>query len=68
MFGEKAIGVYQFIFLICIFLGCMLRLDIVWELCDTFNGLMAIPNLIAIVLLGKEVKEETKKFFQKQGK
>ncbi len=66
VFGKKAIPLYQFTFLICIFAGCILQLDVVWQLCDTFNGVMAIPNLIAIVLLGKEVKEETKKFFQKK--
>ena len=41
----------------CIFVGCLFAADIVWELADTFNGLMVIPNLVGIVLLAPQVKE-----------
>ena len=39
----------------------MLSLDSVWKAADTFNGLMAIPNMIALALLSREVFEEMKK-------
>lgn len=45
---------YKMIFLICVFLGAVSSLSIVWELSDIFNGLMAIPNLIALLLLSDE--------------
>lgn len=66
VFGKKAIPIYQFIFIIAIFVGCISRLGIIWELSDTFNGLMAIPNLIAIVLLSKEVIWETDHYLKKK--
>ena len=51
LFGKKAVKPYQWVFIVMIVVGCMANLTMVWEISDTFNGLMAIPNLIAIVLL-----------------
>ena len=43
-------------------LGTVASLDLVWSAADTFNGLMAIPNLIALLLLSKVILKETKDF------
>ena len=59
--GERLIPIYRFLYAVCAALGCMLSLDSVWKAADTFNGLMAIPNMIALALLSREVFEEMKK-------
>lgn len=56
LFGKKAILPYKMIFLCFIFLGSIASLEFVWNISDTFNGLMAIPNLIALILLSRKVK------------
>ena len=58
--GERLIPIYRFLYAVCAALGCMLSLDSVWKAADTFNGLMAIPNMIALALLSREVFEEMK--------
>ncbi|MDR3705271.1 MAG: sodium:alanine symporter family protein [Paludibacteraceae bacterium] len=62
LFGRKSIIYYRVIYLITVYLGCILSLDLVWNLGDIFNGLMAIPNLICLVLLSGVVVAETKKY------
>lgn len=59
--GERLIPIYRFLYAVCAALGCVLSLDSVWKAADTFNGLMAIPNMIALALLSREVFEEMKK-------
>lgn len=54
--GKNAIKVYQIVVLIFIVLGSYQKVDFVWNLADMFNGIMVIPNLIAILLLFKESK------------
>ncbi|QQK75009.1 sodium:alanine symporter family protein [Salicibibacter cibarius] len=70
-FGEKCLTylagtnftmVYRIIFVLAIFPGATLSLDTVWNLGDTFNALMAIPNLIGLLLLSGVVVKETKRF------
>jgi len=48
---------YRIIVIVCIIVGALQEVDIVWSLADIFNSLMVIPNLIAIVWLSGEVKE-----------
>lgn len=55
LFGSKGISAYQVGYLVMIFLGSILSLTLVWELCDFINALMAIPNLIGILLLHKKI-------------
>ena len=52
--GERLIPIYRFLYAVCAALGCMLSLDSVWKAADTFNGLMAIPNMIALALLSRD--------------
>lgn len=60
LFGVKGITPYRIIFITMIALGVFLKLDVIWILADIVNGLMAIPNLIALVALSGVVVEETK--------
>ncbi|MBR1672944.1 MAG: alanine:cation symporter family protein [Fretibacterium sp.] len=55
LFGTKALLPYQVLVMAFIFAGSVLKIDLVWELSDFFNGIMVIPNLIAILLLSGKV-------------
>jgi len=63
LFGLKGAKIYQFIFIIIVVLGSIASLDTVWDIADTFNGLMAIPNFIAVFALSGVVAKLTKEFF-----
>ncbi len=65
--GDKAILPYRIVFLVMHFLGAIFTLEIVWAFGDLALGLMAIPNLIAVVLLSPKVKEITKDYFSRFG-
>ena len=56
LFGVNAIPFYRILFGAAIFIGAVIRLETVWTLADIFNGLMAIPNLTAILLLSGKIK------------
>ena len=62
LFGEKAIKPYKIIWSICVFIGAVVSLDIIWDFADLMNGLMAIPNIIAVLLLHNVIASETKKY------
>ena len=51
LFGEKALPVYSVIVVVFILLGSTLKGDLVWAMADFFNGLMAVPNLLALLAL-----------------
>ncbi len=55
LFGAKAVTVYKIIFIPFIVIGCTLDLILAWDIADTLNGLMAIPNLIGVLLLSPVV-------------
>lgn len=57
LFGEKGLTPYRIIVLVFIVLGTCLRVDLVWELADMFNGIMVIPNVIGLIGLSKLVKQ-----------
>ena len=61
LFGKKALNIYRILVMICIIAGSLQKVDLVWELADMFNGLMVIPNLIALIGLHKLVVEVTKR-------
>lgn len=64
--GEKASKIYRVGYIICIVVGCVAQLQFVWQLSDTFNGLMALPNLLAVLWLSPVVFQETRKAFTKE--
>ena len=49
LFGEKAVKAYAVIVVICVAVGATLKVDLVWNMSDMFNGLMVLPNLIALI-------------------
>ena len=51
----KYIKIYRVIYAVVVYIGCIMEITLVWEISDTFNGLMAIPNLTAIIFLSGEV-------------
>ena len=66
LFGDKFVVVYRIIYTATVMLGTVLTLDIVWTFADIFNGLMALPNLIALLLLSKVVVSETRDFIARR--
>lgn len=62
LFGEHAVFPYKLIYILLLLPGSVLAPKLVWELSDTFNGLMAIPNLTALILLHGEVIRMTKEY------
>ena len=65
LFGEAAVKVYSSIVLIFIVVGSTLKVNLVWELADLFNGLMVFPNLLALLALSGVVAASSKKFDKK---
>ncbi|RKD75560.1 AGCS family alanine or glycine:cation symporter [Sinobaca qinghaiensis] len=63
---SRAIMIYRLLYVIAVFIGAVLQLDTVWALADIMNGLMAVPNLIALLLLSGVVVAETKIFLKKK--
>ena len=62
LFNRGARAVYRFIWLPFTMIGALGKLEVIWSVSDTLNGLMAIPNLIAIIALGGIVAKRTKEF------
>ncbi|QIM47050.1 amino acid carrier protein [Streptococcus ruminicola] len=63
LFGVKAIPVYRIIFIAMVALGGYISLETIWVIADIVNGLMAIPNLIALLALSPIIIKETKHYF-----
>lgn len=59
---EKIIRGYRWLYILCVFIGPFMTVSAVWTIADIFNGLMALPNLIAIIALNGVVVAETKKY------
>ena len=59
------VKVYRWLYLLAVLIGPFLTVSAVWTIADIFNGLMAIPNLIAIIALGGVVAKETKSYFDR---
>lgn len=65
MLGEKAVLPYRVIYILLIVVGAIVPLKLVWNIADVTNILMAIPNLIALVLLSALVKKMKDEYFEK---
>ncbi|HOW15463.1 sodium:alanine symporter family protein [Methanosarcina sp.] len=63
LFGVKGILPYKIIYVFIVASGSFFTLDVIWVLADIVNGLMAIPNLIALLALRKVVTSETRQYF-----
>lgn len=66
LFGSKATIIYRVIFIVFILFGATMSLDLAWDLSDTFNGLMAIPNLIGVLSLSPVVMKITANYVDRK--
>lgn len=67
LFGPRAIRIYRIAFIATVIVGAMMELEFVWNFSDLMNGMMALPNLIALLILSKVVKQETDRYFKTPG-
>lgn len=65
LFGPKSQNIIKILWVVFIVVGSMTTLGFAWDLADTFNGLMIIPNLIGLLILSREVVELHNNYFQK---
>jgi AGCS family alanine or glycine:cation symporter len=63
LFGVKAVIPFRFLWVLAVPLGAIANLDFIWLVADTLNALMALPNLIALLLLSPVVFRLTKSYF-----
>ncbi|HEL2412652.1 TPA: sodium:alanine symporter family protein [Streptococcus suis] len=66
LFGTKSILPYRLVFVTMVALGGFLKLDLIWTIADIVNGLMALPNLIALLALSPVIIKETRQYFAKK--
>ena len=66
LFGVKAVKVYKVIFVLMIVSGALMTSSLAWDISDTFNGLMMLPNLIAVVLLSPLVYKITRNYINRK--
>jgi AGCS family alanine or glycine:cation symporter len=62
LFGPKAVKAYMWMFLCAVLVGSVVNLNTVWTMADIFNALMAIPNLMALILLSNVIVKDTNKY------
>jgi len=65
LFKGKGVKVFQVVFVFMVVVGATLKLDLVWNIADTLNGFMAVPNLVALLGLSGVVIKLTKEYFAK---
>ena len=68
LFGSKAVKVYSVIVAVCVFLGSLAEVELVWTMQDTFNSLMVIPNILALFALSGVIKQVHDDFFKNRKK
>lgn len=66
LFGEAALLPYRIVSILFVFVGATINLDLAWSLSDTFNGLMALPNLIGVLLLSPIVLRVTDNYIARR--
>lgn len=64
--SNTAVKVYRWIYILAVLVGPYLTVSVVWTVADVFNGLMAIPNIIALIALSGVVARETKEYFNRE--
>jgi len=67
LFGKKAILPYRIAWVIAVYVGSVTSLALVWDLADAMNALMALPNLVALLMLSGVIVVDTKKFLWDEG-
>ncbi|MCB6413980.1 sodium:alanine symporter family protein [Dorea acetigenes] len=64
LFGPKAVKVYAVLAAVCVFLGSLAEVELVWTMQDTFNSLMVIPNILALFALTGVIKQVHEDYFK----
>lgn len=64
LFGVKKISLFRTLFVLMVLLGAFLKLEVVWIIADIVNGLMALPNLVALLALSPVIISETKLYLE----
>ena len=64
LFGPKAVKIYSVLAAVCVFLGSLAEVDLVWNMADCFNSLMVIPNILALFALSKVISQVHKDYFK----
>ena len=64
--NQTAVKVYRWLYILAVFIGPYMTVAAVWTIADIFNGLMAIPNIIALFALSGVIAKETKAYFSKK--
>lgn len=62
--NSKILLAYRWLYILAVFAGTYLSVEAVWDMADIFNGLMALPNIVALIALSGVVVSETKQYFQ----
>jgi len=68
LFGPKAVKVYSVIVAVCVFLGSLAEVELVWTMQDTFNSLMVIPNILALFALSGVIRQVHDDYFKNHKK
>lgn len=63
LFGAKAVPIYTILVCVCVVLGSLVKVDIVWNMADCFNSMMVIPNIIGLIALSGMVKKVHDDYF-----
>ena len=63
LLGIRAVLPYRLLWVVAVFIGAIWKSDAVWNFCDIMNGLMALPNLAALLLLSGVIAAETRRYF-----
>ena len=66
LFGDKSVLPYRIAFVIVVFLGSIMEAQLAWDISDTFNGLMMLPNLIGVLVLSPLVMKCTKNYVDRK--
>ena len=66
LFGEKSVTVYRVIFVVIVLAGSLMKAQLAWDISDTFNGMMMIPNLIGVLVLSPLVMKCTKNYVDRK--
>ncbi len=66
LLGDKSVMPYRILFCLFIFIGAVVKLNIVWSFSDIANGLMALPNLIGLLLLSPVIVSETRRYLKER--
>jgi len=63
--NQKVVHVYRWIYILAVLIGPFMTISAVWTIADIFNGLMALPNLVALIALSGVIVAETKSYFER---